>query len=143
MPRKEVILNPIGMAMSWGHTAALGFLAREAKSGALVISVNMLLYVSSRSGIAQRDSLEAARDADEHLPVQVRSRKLGGLREDRPNTARAGDGPPEQREANDGADDCLAHEEPSELVDGNPDGREGEEPVDEEGENVGWLSARV
>jgi hypothetical protein len=43
MPRKLVTLNPIGMAMSWGHTAALGVLALEAKSGALVINVNILL----------------------------------------------------------------------------------------------------
>jgi len=43
MPRKLVMLKPIGMAMSCGQTAALGFLARLAKSLALQTSVNMLL----------------------------------------------------------------------------------------------------
>lgn len=40
---KLVMVKPIGMAMSWGQTAALGVLALEAKSGALVMRVNMLL----------------------------------------------------------------------------------------------------
>jgi len=36
-------MNPSGMAISCGQTAAEGVLARDAKSGALVMSVNMLL----------------------------------------------------------------------------------------------------
>jgi hypothetical protein len=36
IPRKEVMMKPIGSAMICGQTAAPGVLAREAKSGALV-----------------------------------------------------------------------------------------------------------
>lgn len=43
IPMKLVTANPMGMAYSWGHSAALGVFAREAKSGAFVMSVNMLL----------------------------------------------------------------------------------------------------
>lgn len=46
IPRKEVIAKPTGMAMSWGQTAALGVFALDAKSGALVMRVNILLGIS-------------------------------------------------------------------------------------------------
>jgi hypothetical protein len=45
IPKNEVMLNPIGMAINCGQTAAPGVLALEAKSGALVMRVNMLLKV--------------------------------------------------------------------------------------------------
>ena len=41
MPRKLTMINPNGMAMSCGKAAALGVVAREAKSGALVTRVAM------------------------------------------------------------------------------------------------------
>lgn len=41
-----MIAKPTGMAMSWGQTAALGVFALDAKSGALVMRVNILLGIS-------------------------------------------------------------------------------------------------
>lgn len=38
MPRKLTVLKPSGTARSWGHSASLGFLARDAKSGAFLYS---------------------------------------------------------------------------------------------------------
>lgn len=41
IPIKLTMINPNGMAMSCGKAAALGVLAREAKSGALTVRVAM------------------------------------------------------------------------------------------------------
>lgn len=85
-----------------------------------------------RVGDQGKHVVEAARDADEHLPRQVAPRQRGRLRKDGTDAASAGDGPAKEGKADDGANDGLDEEEPAELVDGDPDGGEGEEPVDEE-----------
>lgn len=49
MPMKLTMEKPSGTEMSWGHTVADGYVAREAKSGAF-LSGGMRNYGSERSG---------------------------------------------------------------------------------------------
>jgi hypothetical protein len=123
--------------MIWGQTAAEGFFAREAKSGALVISVNTAgcqhLGSHRRSEELNRLAVvEAGRDRDDHLPSELAAAERRGLGEDRSDTTSAGNRPAEEGEADDRSDDGLGHEQPAKLVDGDPDGGEGKQPVDDE-----------
>jgi hypothetical protein len=58
IPKKLTIENESGTEMSWGHTAAEGVVARDAKSGALVTRVAMLLMHDIKELIIAHPSSE-------------------------------------------------------------------------------------
>ena len=95
---------------------------------------------SSKVGIVDNEGGKVGNgghDALDHLPGQVGAVDGVGLLGDGADAAGADDGPDEEGDAGDGHNVGLDGEEVADLVDGEPDGGQGAEPEEEEGDKVG------
>ena len=79
---------------------------------------------------------DAAHQAADHSPAQFAPMYARRLVDDGSHTFRAHNAPYEERDARRGCDDCREGEEMADLVNGEPDRRQGDEPEEEEAHEI-------
>jgi hypothetical protein len=87
--------------------------------------------------------VEAGRDGGQHLPSKATSAETRFLAKDWSNTSRSAKRPTEQGEANYRSNDGFGQEPPPKLVNRNPNCRQGDEPVNDETQDIGGGSLGV
>ena len=147
MPMNEVMAKPTGMVMSWDSMALSGRFANLLKSGLFMIKAVRLWSVMCFSttqvylGLTSKVG-DSAHDALNDSPCELTTLKLSRLTNDRTETMCSNDSPDEEGNTSSRCDDRLDCEEMADLVDREPQCRQGAQPEEEEADEVASVCAR-
>ena len=114
MPIKLTIGNERGTEKIWGHNAALGVVAREAKSGAFLSLQVKNQMQRRRNGHSRNKSSHVANawhETDEHGPAQLRAMECRRTGHNWADTFSLDDTPYEESESSYGSDNSFQSEQ--------------------------------